>query len=161
MTTKEAAKDAPKSGPRKRASVGAMAREPLRFIWRCLDKFFGDGCSTMAAALSFATFFSLPALLSLILLIVGAAMDPAEVERAILTQAGNLIGAAGADQVGAILQNARRPDVNKPAALILSILAVGIGASASFGQLQGALNKVWSVKPDPRRGQIRNYITKR
>jgi membrane protein len=136
-------------------------REPLRFLWRCFDKFFGDGCSTMAAALSYATFFSLPALLSLILLIVGTAMDPAEVERAILTQTGNLIGPAGAEQVGTIIAHARRLDVNKGVATILSAIAVLIGASASFGALQGALNKVWGVKPDPRRGQIRNFLAKR
>jgi membrane protein len=144
-----------------RRAMTRRAMEPLRFLWRCLDKFFGDGCSTMAAALSFATFFSLPALLSLLLLVIGTAMDPTEVQRAILTQTGSLIGRAGAEQVGAILEHARRPDINKPAAAILSILAVGLGASASFGQLQGALNKIWGVKPDPRRGQIRNFLAKR
>jgi len=144
-----------------RRPLPALLREPLRFVWRCLDKYFGDGCSTMAAALSFYTFFSLPALLSLFLLIVGAAMDPRDVERAILTQAGDLIGRAGAEQIGAIIAHARRVDVDASAAAALSILAVALGATASFGQLQGALNKIWGVKPDPRRGQIRNFLAKR
>src|SRR3712207_4246796 len=161
MATGKAAKTTAKTGTRKGTSARDRIREPLRFLWRCIDKFFGDGCSTMAAALSFATFFSLPALLSLLLVVVGTAMDPAEVQRAILTQAGNLIGRAGAEQVGAIIEHAQRPDINKGAAAILSIIAVAIGASASFGALQGALNKVWSVKPDPRRGQIRNFLAKR
>jgi membrane protein len=143
------------------ATKKSAIREPLRFVWRCIDKFFGDGCSTMAAALSYATFFSLPALLSLILLIVGAVMDPAEVQRAILTQAGTLIGRAGAEQIGTILEHGRRLDMNRGAAALLSGIAVLIGASTSFGALQGALNKVWGVKPDPRRGQIRNFLAKR
>ncbi|MFN2564979.1 MAG: hypothetical protein ABR499_08220, partial [Gemmatimonadaceae bacterium] len=71
-------------------SLTSRIREPLRFLWGCLDKFFGDNCSTMAAALSFYTFFSLPALLSLLLIVVGAAMDPGEVQRAILTQVTDL-----------------------------------------------------------------------
>jgi membrane protein len=136
-------------------------RELLRFLWRCLDKYFGDGCSTMAAALSFYTFFSLPAVLSLLLLIVGAVMDPREVQRAILTQAGDLIGRAGAEQIRTIIEHARQVDVNKPAAAALSIFAVALGATASFGQLQAALNKIWGVKPDPKRGQIRNFLAKR
>jgi membrane protein len=115
----------------------------------------------MAAALSFYTFFSLPALLSLFLLIVGAAMDPRDVERAILTQAGDLIGRAGADQIGTIIAHARRVDVNASLAAALSIFAVALGATASFGQLQGALNTIWGVKPDPKRGQIRNFLAKR
>jgi membrane protein len=136
-------------------------REPLRFIWRCLDRYFGAGCSTMAAALSFYTFFSLPALLSLLLLVIGAVMDPADVQRAILTQAGDLIGRAGGEQIRTIIEHARQVDVNKPAAAVLSIFAVALGATASFGQLQGALNTIWGVKPDPKRGQIRNFLAKR
>jgi membrane protein len=143
------------------AALPATVRETLRFIWRCIDKYFGDGCSTMAAALSYYTFFSLPALLSLLLLIVGAVMDPREVQRAILTQAADLIGRAGAEQIRTIIEHAREVDVNRPAAAALSIFAVALGATASFGQLQGALNKIWGVKPDPKRGQIRNFLAKR
>jgi membrane protein len=139
----------------------AGVRELLRFLWRCLDKYFGDGCSTMAAALSFYTFFSLPAVLSLLLLIVGAVMDPREVQRAILVQAGGLIGRAGAEQIRTIIEHARQVDVNKPAAAALSLFAVALGATASFGQLQAALNKIWGVKPDPKRSQIRNFLAKR
>jgi membrane protein len=153
---------ADKKTPRtSRPALPTLVREPARFIWRCLDKYFGDGCSTMAAALSFYTFFSLPALLSLLLLVVGAAMDPRDVQRAILGQASDLIGRAGAEQIRTIIEHARQVDVNKPAAAVLSLLAVALGATASFGQLQGALNKIWGVKPDPRRGQIRNFIAKR
>jgi membrane protein len=150
-----------KSLPSALRLLPAAVRETLRFLWRCLDKYFGDGCSTMAAALSFYTFFSLPALLSLLLLVVGAVMDPREVQRAILTQAGDLIGRAGAEQIRTIIEHARQVDVNKPAAAALSIFAVALGATASFGQLQAALNKIWGVKPDPRRGQIRNFLVKR
>jgi membrane protein len=146
---------------KKKKSPRDALREPLRFLWRCLEKYFGDGCSTMAAALSFYTFFSLPALLSLFLIIVGAVMDPREVQRAILTQAGDLIGRAGAEQIRTIIEHARRVDVNRPAAAALSLFAVLLGATASFGQLQAALNKIWGVKPDPKRGQIRNFLAKR
>jgi membrane protein len=139
----------------------AGARELLRFLWRCLDKYFGDGCSTMAAALSFYTFFSLPALLSLLLLVIGAVMDPREVQRAILTQAADLIGRGGAEQIRTIIEHARQVDVNRPAAAALSLIAVALGATAYFGQLQAALNKIWGVKPDPKRGQIRNFLAKR
>jgi membrane protein len=146
---------------KKRKSPRDALKEPLRFLWRCLEKYFGDGCSTMAAALSFYTFFSLPALLSLFLIIVGAAMDPREVQRAILTQVTDLIGRAGAEQIRTIIEHARRVDVNRPAAAALSLLAVAFGATASFGQLQGALNQIWKVKPDPKRGQFRNFLAKR
>ena len=46
--------------------------------------FFADDCSSMAAALSFYTFFSLPALLTLLLTLVGRIADPATVQRVLV-----------------------------------------------------------------------------
>jgi membrane protein len=136
-------------------------RDALRLLWGTLKKFFGDGCPSMAAALSFYTFFSLPALLSLLLLLVGTITDPLEVERAITAQVGGLIGRAGADQVGTILTHARQTYVDQSAAALLGIAAVLFGATTAFAQLQDALNRVWGVKPDPTRGQIRTFLIKR
>jgi membrane protein len=136
-------------------------RDALRFLWGTLFKFFGDGCPTMAASLSFYTFFSLPALLSLLLLFVGGFADPQEVERAITEQAGGLIGSAGGDQVRVILTHARQTYVDRSAAALVSVAAVLFGATTAFAQLQDALNKVWSVKPDPRRNEIQNFLAKR
>jgi membrane protein len=135
-------------------------RAVLRLLWRALDRFFGDGCPSMAAALSFYTFFSLPALLSLLLLLVGTITDRVAVERAITDQVGGVIGRAGADQVAVILESSRQtPDPSLTA--ILSGVTLLFGATTAFAQLQDALNRVWSVKPDPTRGQIRTFLVKR
>jgi len=132
----------------------------LRLLWGTIERFFNDGCSSMAAALSFYTFFSLPALLSLLLLLVGTVVDPLQVERAITEQVGGLIGSAGADQVRVIVAHSRdTPD--RSAAAIASVAALIFGATTAFGQLQDALNRVWSVKPDPTRNQIKNFLLKR
>jgi len=42
-----------------------------------------------------------------------------------------------------------------------TIAAVLFGATTAFAQLQDALNRAWGVKPDPKRGQIRNFLAKR
>jgi membrane protein len=136
-------------------------RTALGFLWKTIDRFFGDGCPTMAASLSFYTFFSLPALLSLLLLLVGTVADPVEVQRAITEQAGGLIGRAGAEQIRVILEHAQRSYVDRSAAALLSVGLVIFGATTAFAQLQDALNRVWSVKPDPTRNQIRNFLAKR
>ena len=136
-------------------------RSALGFGWRTIDRFFGDGCPTMAASLSFYSFFSLPALLSLLLLLVGTIADPVEVQRAIVQQVGGLVGLAGAEQVRVILEHAQRSYVDRSAAAIVSVAAVIFGATTAFAQLQDALNRVWSVKPDPTRNQIRNFLAKR
>jgi membrane protein len=115
----------------------------------------------MAAALAFYTFLSLPALLGLLLMLVGAVADPAEVQRAITTQVGSLIGRAGGEQVRTIVEHAQRTVTGQSVAAVLSVLLVIFGATTAFAQLQGALNKAWGVKPDPRRSQLRDFLAKR
>jgi membrane protein len=132
----------------------------LALLWATIFKFFGDNCSSMAAALSFYTFFSLPALLGLLLALVGRVMDPVRVRDAIVAQVGGLIGRGAAEQVGTIVAHSQRT-TDMTLATVLSLAALAFGATTSFAQLQGALNKVWGVKPDPRRNQIRVFIVKR
>jgi membrane protein len=130
-------------------------------LWKALDKFFADQCPTMAAALSFSTVFSLPALLALLLMLVGTVTDPAAVEHTITEQTAGLIGKAGGEQVATIISQARDTRVNATVAAVLGLVAVLFGATAAFAQLQTALNRAWNVKPDPLRGQIRNFMAKR
>jgi membrane protein len=59
------------------------------------------------------------------------------------------------------MQSADRPDVNKPLAAILGVGVLLFGATGAFMALQSALNRAWSVQPDPAQGGIRNFITKR
>jgi membrane protein len=132
----------------------------LSLLWGTVFKFFSDGCAAMAAALSFYTFFSLPALLTLLLGLIGRVMDPQAVQAAIVGQVGRLIGAAGADQVRVIIQNGHRSS-GFTVATLLSLLALGFGATTAFAQLQEALNKIWGVKPDPRRNQLHVFMVKR
>jgi len=143
------------------AGLATRFRELPRLTWKALDKFFGEAMPTYAAALSFAAVFSLPALLTLVLLLVGVFADRETVQRAIIDQAGRLIGRGAAEQVRTIIGHAARPDVNVTATAILGFVFVLFGATSAFASLQGALNKAWGVKPDPRRGQIRNFLVKR
>jgi len=148
-------------GPAARKGLLAQARGFFGLLWACINKFFSDGCSSMAASLSFYTFFSLPALLSLLLSLVGQLTDPMQVQQAIVGQVGGLIGRSGAEQVTTIIQHSKVGDGPASLGTILSILALAFGATTSFAQLQSALNKIWAVKPDPKRNQIRVFLVKR
>jgi membrane protein len=148
------------SGPALRPGESSIRGLP-KLLFAAVKKFFADDCQTMAAALSFSTVFSLPALLGLLLLLLGAVVDPADVQRAITTQVGGLIGQSGGEQVQTILENARPEQKGFTVATILGIVTLLLGATAAFAQLQGALNRAWNVKPDPKRGTIRTFLTKR
>ena len=123
--------------------------------------FFSDDCSSMAAALAFYTFFSLPALLTLVLTGLARVTDPLRLQQAIVAEVAALIGKSGADQVTTIIGNAHLSTSSRGIATLLSIAVLVFGATSSFAQLQAALNKVWGVKPDPRRNQFHVFLRKR
>ena len=123
--------------------------------------FSDDDCPTMAAALSYYTVFSLPPLLVLLLTLLGAVMDPQDIQGNIEAQMRSAMGPSGAEQVHTILANADRPGAGGLVPTILSVVALLLGATGVFGQLQAALNKAWGVAPDPEKGGIKAMLLKR
>jgi membrane protein len=141
-----------------------MATKPGGVVQLLKDTFKGfgeDDCPTMAAALSYYTVFSLPPLLVLLLTLVGAVMDPQDIQGNLEAQIRSAMGPAGAEQVHTILANADRPGAGGLLPTILSVAALLLGATGVFGQLQAALNKAWGVAPDPTKGGIKSMLLKR
>jgi membrane protein len=123
--------------------------------------FMEDDCSTQAAALSYYTVFSLPPLLLLLLMLVGAIVDPDKVQGAIQAQINSLMGSGAAEQIRTILQSAHRPGSGGLIATAIGIVTLLLGAAGAFGQLQAALNRAWEVAPDPRQGGLKAFVGKR
>jgi membrane protein len=115
----------------------------------------------MAAALSYYTVFSLPPLLVLILLLVGAVMDPQDVQGSLETNLQSLMGPRAGQTVRTILEHAQLPGSGGLIATAIGVGALILGAAGVFGQLQAALNRAWGVKPDPSQGGIRSFVMKR
>jgi membrane protein len=123
--------------------------------------FVEDDCPTQAAALSYYTIFSLPPLLVLILMILGALVDPQDIRGQLETQMGSLMGPTATEQIRTILQQAHQPGSGSLLPTVLSIVALILGASGAFGQLQAALNRAWEVAPDPQQGGLKAFLLKR
>ncbi|HUR94204.1 MAG TPA: YihY/virulence factor BrkB family protein [Gemmatimonadales bacterium] len=123
--------------------------------------FIDDDCPTQAAALSYYTIFSLPPLLLLILMILGAVLDPQDIQGQLETQMGSLMGPSATEQIRSILQQANAPGAGGFLPTVLSIGALILGATGAFGQLQAALNRAWEVAPDPQKGGLKAFLMKR
>jgi membrane protein len=123
-------------------------------------EFLDDDAPRMAAALSYYTVFSLPAILILLLLVAGFFMDPTDVESRVLSQVEDVLGDEGAEQIQTMIQESAELG-GGPITVILSLLALAFGATGAFFQLQAMLNKAWSVAPDPERSGIRTFVVKR
>jgi membrane protein len=138
-----------------------IVRDTGSLLLAAAKKFFHDELLTAAAALSYTTVFSLPPLLAIVLLLVGKVADPETVQTAIIDQVRGLIGEAGAEQVGSIISAVQRTSVDVSLATTLSVIALILGATAAFAQLQAALNQAWEVKATPKGNQIMHFVRKR
>jgi membrane protein len=132
----------------------------LGILKQSFKDFTKDDCMTSAAALSYYTVFSLPAILMLIMLLVSSVMDPNDVRGGLESQLEGLMGPSAGGEVRTILQNAERPGGGL-IPTIVGIAALVFGATGALGQLQAALNRAWNVEPDPKQGGIKSFLTKR
>jgi membrane protein len=112
-----------------------------------------DQIPRLAAALAYYTAFSIAPVLVVVVAVAGMALGQANVQEQILAQLRGLLGEQGAALVGTMLESALRPREGR-IAMVLGLLAVMLGASGLFAQLQDALNTVWQVEPRPGRGVL-------
>jgi membrane protein len=137
------------------------ARGALALLKSSGADFIEDDCPTQAAALSYYTIFSLPPLLMVLLLILGALVDPQDIRGQLEAQMGTLMGPSATEQIRTILAQLHQPGSGNTLATVLSIGGLVLGATGAFGQLQAALNRAWEVAPDPKQGGLRGFLVKR
>ncbi len=111
-----------------------------------------DKASRLAAALAYYTVFSIPPLLVVAIGIASLFTDRATIEAQVVNQAGTLMGQQGGEAIDTILQSAEEPGDGELLPTLLGFALLVFGASGVFTQLQDAMNTIWEVKPDPKRG---------
>ena len=139
----------------------AERRGVFQLIKQSAKDFLEDDCMDAAAALSYYTIFSLPAILVLLLTLVGAVMNPSDVRGGLEGQLQNMMGPNAGQQIRTIIQQAENKPDGGLLPTILGIAGLLFGATGAFGQLQKTLNRTWNVEPDPNQGGLKNFISKR
>jgi membrane protein len=123
--------------------------------------FMRDECPRMAAALSYYTVISLPALLILLVVIAGTVLEPEAVQGRLMQEIRGALGSEGAAQIQTMLESAERPGSGGGITTLLTVGALVFGATGAFVQLQHALNTAWNVKRDPEAGALLGLVLKR
>lgn len=133
----------------------AMAKtlQTIKAVIRQTVSGFGDDeAMTRAAALAFYTALSFAPMLVLSLWLVS--MFDADLQARLTDGLAELVGEQAAGTADLVIENARnRPGVGNIAGLV-SIGVTLFAASAVFAQLQHALNRIWGVRPQPRRAWL-------
>jgi membrane protein len=123
--------------------------------------FLDDDCMDAAAALSYYTIFSLPAVLVLLLMLLSVVMNGADVRGGLEGQLQSIMGPTAGEQVRTIISQAQQKPHGGILPTILGIIGLLAGATGALGQLQKTLNRTWNVEPDPNQGGIKTFLSKR
>lgn len=103
-----------------------------------------DDAPTLGAALAFYTLFSLAPVLIVAVSVAGFVFGDKAAQGEIVRQFQGLMGMQGASAIEVILQSTNRPGLGV-LATAFSLLAILVGASGAFNELQDALNIIWKV----------------
>jgi len=131
--------------------VRSASKDRVRFLgafWLLLKEagtgWLDDNAPRFGAALAFYTLFSLAPVLIVAVSIAGFVFGAKAAQGEIVRQFQGLMGTQGAAAIEAIIQSTDRPALGMFSAT-LAFLAILVGASGAFNELQDALNTIWRV----------------
>lgn len=120
-------------------------------IWRLTKRSISEWSNQNAlewgAALAYYTAFSIAPLLIIALTIVGLVYKGNSLAY-IQTEMSGMLGANAATVITGAIASVRSSG-HGAIANIVSVIALLVGASSVFGQLQTTLNRIWGVQPKP------------
>jgi membrane protein len=122
-------------------AIVRMFRSALRAWW-------DDDAPRLGASLAYYTLFAIAPILLVATAIAGMVFGAEAVRGEIVGQLDQLIGREGARAVQSLLEGASQRRTGIVATAFGSIAFV-VAATGAFLELQGALNTIWRVKPNP------------
>lgn len=137
------------------------SRNGLVFLIEVVERFVGNECPQLAAALAYYTIFSLPALVLITITGLGFFVSAEQAQQTLIGTSG-LFAKSMAAHVVVLIQQANQLVASGPWwSLIASILALAFGATRGFVQLQIALNRAWAIRAGESQNAFRQLFFKR
>jgi membrane protein len=121
--------------------------------------FSDDRVPKLSAALAYNTIFSLAPMLLLILIIGGAFYGEAAVQGKVFSELKDFVGIDAAGQIQEIIKRIQFQR-NSVTATVISIVALVIGATGIFVEIQDSLNLIWGVRPKARKGFVKLLLNR-
>lgn len=135
----------------------------VKEVWllskHAVDGWLEDRAASMGAALAYYTAFSIAPLLIIIIAVAGLFLGRDTAQQAIVGQFQGLLGETGATAINDILRSSSNFS-GGVVAIVVGAVALLIGATTAFVELQDDLDRIW--KAEPRAGSgIVNLIRSR
>jgi membrane protein len=120
------------------------------FIKKVVLEFMDDNVMKYGASLSYYTVFSLAPMLIIIISICGRLFGRDAVQGQVYGEIKDMVGSEAALQIQETIRNIHLTK-DTPLATVISIIALFIGGTAMFGEIQDSLNKIWGLKVKARK----------
>lgn len=128
-------------------------------IRRTAEEFHNDKAMKLSASLSYYTVFSLAPMLIVIITGAGLIFGREAVQGQVFAELNDLIGNKAAYQVEEIIRNIGESR-DTYFANIIGIVALVIGATGVFTEIQDSINIIWGLKAKPKKGFVKMLINR-
>ena len=125
-----------------------------------VNAWLDDFAPSMGAAIAYYTIFSIAPMLVITIAVAGFIFGEEAARGEIVAQIRGVVGIEGAIAIQGLLKSAREP-VEGILAASISMLTLVIGATAVFAELQSALDRIWRIPTEAKKGGIWNLLRKR
>lgn len=127
----------------------------LWLVFKDAFKGFGpDKITKLSGSLAYYTVFSMGPLLLVIISLCGIFLGREAIEGKIYEQLSGFVGSNTAAQLEQIIKNASLQGKSTLAAIIGGV-ALLIGATTVFAEIQDSINMIWGLKPKPKKGLLK------
>lgn len=138
-------------------------RIPFKSIWKLIkgsgQDFVNFRITRMSAALAYYTIFSIAPMIILVISVSTIFYGRSAIEGSVYGEIRSFVGDAAALQIQDLIKNATIAKGNAFAS-VASIIALVIGATGIFGEIQDSINFIWGLKAKPRRGILKMLVNR-
>jgi len=135
---------------------------PLEF-WQLIKdsflEFLDDKGIKLSAALAYYTIFSIPPLIIILTSITGYFYGEDAISGHLFGQLKGLIGSDAALKIQEAIQNTV-VDKNSWWATTISVIALVLGATGVFVEIQDSINIIWGLKAKPKKGLVKLLLNR-
>ena len=129
--------------------VGILTRSG-RILIRTVQAFIADNVTRLGAALAFYTTVAVAPLLVLAIALAGTVFGSGDARLTVITEIESLAGSQASAAVAAV--QSPTATTTGTLATMLGVATLVFGSIGVFTNLQGALNAIWRVPPQPNNG---------
>jgi len=135
-----------------------FSKANFKHVWKIISttfiNFSNDNGLKLSSSLAYYTIFSIAPLLILIISMAGFFLGDAAATNRLYPQIAHYVGSAAALQIQSVLKTLQISG-KSGIGVIIGVIALFIGASGIFLEIQDSLNMIWHVKAKPKRGWVK------